>query len=305
MTFRSVINYFWHWLIEPVSPYPLALFRILFGLLLITNGIFLYEDLDMWFSTGGIFPISVSRSMIGTQRLNVFLLLGDSHDTVMAVYWTYMVSSLFLTIGMFPGKMSLLIFMALASFTHRNLYILNSGDTFMRLVSFILIFAPSGAALSVESMIRGYPLKRINPAAFRVLQFQVCLLYAAAFAFKATGADWLNGSAVYIVQQLTEFQRFPQPDFLKTAFASKVMTWGTLVAEGAFPLLVWFNDTRLPVIAGLVVLHLGIEYTMNIQLFEWLLISSLCLFLNESEIKRFISPLAERVTFFRSSQDDY
>jgi hypothetical protein len=208
----------------------------------------------------------------------------------MAVFWTYMISSILFTLGVFPWMMSLLIYLALASFAHRNLYILHSGDTFMRLVAFIMIFAPSGAALSIESLVRGFPLKKINPAAFRVLQFQICLLYAAAFTFKSVGRDWLNGSAVYIVQQLTEFQRFPMPDFMRSEISSKFLTWGTLLIEGAFPVLVWFKDTRLPVLLGLALLHLGIEYSMNIQLFEWTLIASLTLFLKESEIRRLLWP---------------
>ncbi len=288
MTLRQVCQTFWLWLTGPVNPLPLALFRILFGIILVLNGILLYDDLDMWFATGGIFPLSSARSMIGSNRLNVFLWLGDSPQIVAVVYWAYMLASVLLTIGLFSQRMSLVVFIALASFSHRNIYILHSGDTFLRVMSFLMIFAPSGAALSIESKIRGYPLKSINPAALRAMQFQVCVLYAAAVVFKLKGAAWLNGSAVYIVQQLTEFQHFPVPGFMRTPFMSKVQTWGTLVIEGAFPILVWFRDSRLPVIAGLVILHLGIEYSMNIQLFEWTLMSSMALFLTPSEVRRIL-----------------
>jgi len=286
MTFQRVLSGFWRWVTEPVSPLPLATFRILFGLVLLLNGAFLFQDLDMWFETNGIFPLSLARSMIGNNRLNVFLQLGDSHAIVSTVFWIYMAASALLMVGLFPRRMALIAYIALASFGHRNLYILHSGDTFIRVASFLMIFAPSGAAWSVESLIRGYPLKSINPAAFRALQFQVCLLYAAAFCFKAKGAAWMNGSSVYIVQQLTEFQRFPVPDFMRTPFMSKVLTWSTLAIEGGFPLLVWFRDTRLIVILLMVLMHLGIEFSMNIQLFEWTLISAMALFLNENEIRR-------------------
>lgn len=294
MTFERVILGFWRWLTEPVSPLPLAAFRILFGLILLLNGAFLFQDLGMWFETNGIFPLSLAKSMIGIYRLNVFLQLGDSHAIVSTVFWIYMVASALLMAGLFPRRMALIAYIALASFDHRNIYILHSGDTFIRVISFLMIFAPSGAALSVESLIRGYPLKSINPAAFRAIQFQVCLLYAAAFCFKAKGASWMNGNSVYIVQQVTEFQRFPVPDFMRTAFMSKVLTWGTLAIEGTFPLLVWFRDTRLLAILFMVLLHLGIEFSMNIQLFEWTLISAMALFLNENEIRRLFcrSPIA-------------
>ena len=288
MNFTQLISAFWRWLTEPVAPQPLALFRILFGLLLILNGALLYQDLGMWFDSNGIFPLDLASSMIGTSRLNLFFLLGDSHQVVTILFWVYMLASALIMLGIFPRRMSLLVYICLASFHHRNIYILHSGDTFLRLTSFLMIFAPSGAAISLESLIRGHPLKRINPAAFRALQFQVCLIYAAAFCFKAKGAAWLDGSSVYIVQQLTEFQRFPLPDILRTVFMAKILTWTTMLIEGGFPLLVWFRDTRLIAIIALCFLHLGIEYSMNIQLFEWTLIAALTLFLKENEVRRIL-----------------
>jgi hypothetical protein len=269
----------------PVSPYPLALFRILFGFILLLNGAFLLPDIHTWFSRDGIFSLNLARSMIGPDRLNIFLLTSDAPLTVSFVFWSYMAACFGLMIGFAARKMALIVFICLASFAHRNIYILHSGDTFIRLISFMFIFAPSAAALSIESMVYGGPRKSINPTAFRVMQLQICLLYFAAALFKLKGDKWMDGSVVYIVQQLREFQRFPVPDFMRTVAASKLQTWGTLAVEGLFPFLVWFRDTRLLVMAALVLMHLGIEYSMNIQLFEWTLIAATTLFLTEGEIK--------------------
>jgi hypothetical protein len=289
MTLRQLILNAWIWLTAPVSPYPIAIFRILIGLILLLNGLFLYPDIHIWFSNEGIFGIDLARSMIGSDRLNVFL-LGDSPRAVSLVFWVYMAASASLMAGISASKMALVVFICLASFAHRNIYILHSGDTFLRLASFLLIFSPSGAALSVESYLRETPPRPIPGIGYRLLQFQVCLVYFAAFLFKAKGAPWIDGSAVYIVQQLTEFARFPLPDFMRSAEASKILTWSTLAIEGLFPLLVWFRDTRIPVIVALIALHLGIEYSMNIQLFEWTLIASTALFLTEGEIRRMLWP---------------
>lgn len=290
MTLRQVILNASIWLTAPVSPYPLAVFRILFGIILLLNGLFLFPDIHTWFSNQGIFSLELAKSMIGKDRLNVFL-LGDSPQVVAVVFWVYMAASAALTAGISARKMALVVFVCLASFGHRNIYILHSGDTFLRLASFLLIFSPSGAALSVESYLQEIPPRPIPATGLRLLQFQVCLIYFAAFLFKAKGAKWIDGTAVYIVQQLTEFARFPLPDFMRTFAASKIQTWGTVAIEGLFPLLVWFKDTRIPVIVALVALHIGIEYSMNIQLFEWTLIASTSLFLTEGDIRRFLWPL--------------
>ena len=88
------------------------------------------------------------------------------------------------------------------------------------------------------------------------MQFQVCLVYGAGFLANLRGSMWRDGTAVYIVQQLSEFERFPMPDFLHSVWASRWLTWGTLALEGLFPILVWFKETRLPILATLVLFHL-------------------------------------------------
>jgi hypothetical protein len=225
--------------------------------------------------------------MIGNDRLNIFF-LGDSPQIVTLVFWVYMAASAALTVGISARKMSLIVFICLTSFAHRNIYILHSGDTFLRVASFLMIFSNSGAALSIESYLNENPPKTISAIGLRLLQFQVCLLYLAAFSFKASGARWIDGSVVFIVQQLSEFERFPVPDFMRTITASKILTWGTLAIEGLFPLLVWFKDTRIIAIVALIAMHLGIEYSMNIQLFEWTLIATTCLFLTGDEVKKLL-----------------
>ena len=288
MTFQGVLAKCYQWLTQPVSPYPLALFRILFGIILLLNGLFLYPDLDTWFSSNGIFSLELARKVTGSNRLNVFLWFGDSPQVVAMVFWSYMLAGFGLVIGLAPRAMALVVFVCIASFSHRNIFILHSGDTFLRVISFLMIFAPSAAALSLQSWLAGGPKKSINAEAYRLIQFQVCLVYLATFVFKTQGNQWMDGSAVYVVQQLTEFERFSLPEFMRTPFMSKVLTWGTLAIEGFFPIGVWFRDTRLPILGAMIAMHLGIEYSMNVQLFEWTMITTVVLFLSEREIGKLL-----------------
>ena len=64
------------------------------------------------------------------------------------------------------------------------------------------------------------------------------------------------------------------------------MTWGTLLVEFALGALVWFRDLRYPVLLAGLLLHLGLEYSMIIQLFQWVMISAYVLFIDPRDLRR-------------------
>ena len=97
--------------------------------------------------------------------------------------------------------------------------------------------------------------------------------------WKTTGGTWRDGTAVGMVLQLGEFQRFPIPDFFMTPLASQLFTSGTLAFELGFPVLVWVPALRLPVLAAGLAFHAGLEWILNVQLFQWLITSYYILFL--------------------------
>ena len=57
-----------------------------------------------------------------------------------------------LAVGLFTRVNSVIVFICLASMQQRNLYITHGGDTFLRVAGFFLMFAPAGAALSIDRL---------------------------------------------------------------------------------------------------------------------------------------------------------
>lgn len=49
------------------------------------------------------------------------------------------------------------------------------------------------------------------------------------------------------------------------------LSWLALCIELCAPILLWFAETRRAALAAVVALHLGIEYAMNLLLFEWVM----------------------------------
>jgi hypothetical protein len=271
-----------HWVRDPVDPRPLAWFRSWLGLLSLVNLWLLWPDMPMWLGNEGVLPPAAHRDMIGGTRISVFMLTGYSDAAIGLIRGLGLVGGLGLWLGIFPRCAALCAWLATVSYCWRNMDILHSGDNLIRIGTFFLIFARSDGVLSLLREMQRRFISQTGPdvAAHpglvpawpqRILQLQLCILYMAAGIWKATGPTWRNGTAVGLVLQLGEFQRFPIPDFLLTPFMSQVMTYGTLAFELGFPVLIWIPKLRLPVLLTGLVFHAGLDWAMNVQMFQWLI----------------------------------
>jgi hypothetical protein len=116
-------------------------------------------------------------------------------------------------------------------------------------------------------------------------RFFIALIYFQAFWSKLEDKTWLDGSAIYYVLRQQEFLRFPVTWIANNLWLCQTLTWGTLIIECSMWSLIWFRDTRYFVLAGALLLHLGIEYTMNLPVFESLMIASLVVFIPSEDLK--------------------
>jgi hypothetical protein len=201
-------------------------------------------------------------------------------------------STILLTIGFLTRFNSLIVFLCLTSIQQRNLYIIHGGDTFLRVAGFFLIFAPAGAALSVDRTVR---IKRgkedatavpRSPWAQRMIQFELALLYFVTFCWKVKGAPWLQGTATYYIYHLEELKRFPVPSWLLHPVMLKLEGWFALVLEFSLGVLIWVKEFRYMLLAFGLVLHLYLEYSLNIPLFQWDILSAYVLFIDAPDITR-------------------
>jgi len=274
------------WVREPVDPRPLAWFRSWFGFLTLVNLWMLWPDMPLWLSNDGVLPPEVHRQTVYGAGLTVYLLTGYADAAIWVIRLLALVGGLGLWLGIWPRCAACCAWLAATSYSWRNLLILHSGDCLVRIGCFFLMFARTDGAASLPRWLgrRTEAGDRPPPAEVpawpqRILQLQLCILYFVTGVWKATGATWRDGTAVGMVLQLGEFQRFPIPDFCMTPPASRLFTYGTLAFELGFPLLVWVPRLRLPVLAAGLAFHAGLDWTLNVQLFQWLITSYYILFL--------------------------
>ena len=301
MTFRRVLQSWDRFLFQPISPVPVALYRIGFGVLVLVDLLFLLPDLHTFFGERGILPMADSLQYLRTPRLNVLAHLPNEPAWLVAFFAVALIAAVCVTVGFLTRISALVLWLCLVSLHHRNPIIIHAGDGFLRLASFYLVFSAAGRAISVDRWLRVRrgiePAGEPPPAAplgQRLIQVQLAIVYIATVYWKLHGHTWVDGTAVYYATRIREYDRFPVPYLFDHLWTIKLLTWGTVAVELAMATLVWFRDLRYPVLLAALMLHLGLEYSMNIQLFQWVMISAFVLFVEPEDLRRFREWLRRR-----------
>jgi hypothetical protein len=283
------------------SPVPIALFRIAYGISVIATLLLLRSDWQAWFGTHAWISLPTVQTLEPGPRLNLFTIIPQSDGWIDALFWVFLGSAILLTVGLLTRINSVIVFVCLASIHQRNLFITHGGDTFLRLAGFFLMFAPAGAALSFDQMIRIWRGKRDassgpqRPWAQRMIQIQLSLLYFGAFCSKIKSPSWLNGSALYYVYHLESFRRFPVPSWFLNPTMLKLESWSAVAIEFSLAVLISVKQLRYIVLALGLLLHLWLEYSLNISLFQWDVLSAYILFVDPADASQVWSWIKRRV----------
>jgi hypothetical protein len=292
---RSLFEAWNAFFFAPQSPLPIALFRIVYGLLVIATLTLLRPDWLTWYGPHAWVSLSTMHTLEPGTRLNLFAVIPQTDAWINTLFWIFLGSAILLTIGFLTRLNSLLVFLCLASIHQRNVYILHAGDTFLRVAGFFLIFAPAGAALSLDRLTidrliriwRGKEDATIQPRspwAQRMIQFELALVYFATFCVKVKGAPWLQGTATYYVLHLDEFKRFPIPSWLLHPLMLKLESWSALALEFSLGVLIWVKELRYIILTLGLLFHLSLEYALNIPLFQWDILSAYVLFIDPADL---------------------
>jgi hypothetical protein len=243
-----------------VDTRTLGLFRIYFGLLLLSN---LWDraggfDLVSFYTNEGVLPNHWAlfrppasgywSLMLGFSSPNE---VGCTIAFIGLVYFLY-------TLGWKTKWMQVLALLCYASLNLRFLLIQHGGNVVMNIVLVWTVFLPIGARYSVDSLLRslrGAPertpealsargwMQTVPRAHVGFAFFGICLNFAFIYFFNTLhkgGPSWMDGTAVhYVLWQnrmataLDAWVRMHEPFWL-----SPLLTWGTLFAEGSMVLLI-------------------------------------------------------------------
>ncbi len=204
-------------------------------------------------------------------------------------------------------------------------------DAMMNILALYLIIGPSGAAFSVDRSIdrwiarrRGVPMSAgAAPApsvsanlAIRLIQVNLCFVYAVSGLSKLQGGSWWNGTATWLT--MVEYEDSPMNhafymDIIRFV-ASKRWVWEivttsttmmTLFLEVSMPFLIWNRKLRWLYVCGCCMFHFSIAVVMGLVGFSSMMLVLLLSFVPGWTIREFFSRAAARLRAlpnYRSSE---
>jgi hypothetical protein len=274
------------WLFSPLDTAPIAALRIACGLLVVGWTVSLLPDVSAFLSDDGL-----TRSAVhGTRGWWTVDLVWP-----WAAVGLLLVAAVALLVGWHTRVAAVLVWLLLIAVQRRDVYMLNSGDLLLRELAFYLALMPAGEVWSLDARRRGTSSPRA-PWGLRLLQVQVSLLYLFSVVAKLHGDTWQDGSAVGRAVQLADLQRFLVPQSVATSVtASALLTYGTLIVEGALVFGLWLPRFRWWVMAAGVSIHLGIEATLLIGWFSLTVLSCYLAFVPPETLRTAVAHVRTRV----------
>jgi predicted DCC family thiol-disulfide oxidoreductase YuxK len=163
-------------------------------------------DIDLYYTDAGFLPRDLVYLI--TRQDWVFSILFASGESWYAWMW-YLITLCTLTcsmLGIAPRMSTITGYVVLASLHERNAMILGGGDTVLRTVGFILMLAPGIDTLSLSRLRKQYiawkgtrmllPQVTMPAWPYRLLLWQVIVIYLTSLWWKLLGDMWWDGSAV-------------------------------------------------------------------------------------------------------------
>lgn len=282
---------------EPVSVYPMAVFRVALGCVLLADAIYIASNAQLYLGPDGLIRHKGYFKKARGRALSLFLYLPPTTRSLRLVLGIHFTAVLLLIIGFLTPLAALITFVTTRSLSSRGADMTNGGDVVARTMCFFLIFTPAGRALSVDALV--FHAAEFSPSAVlaapwaqRLMQIQLSLIYFDSFYWKLRGSTWRKGTAVYYACSNDMYRLLRVPAvFLRTPLV-QIATWGVLALELALATGLWIEELQPWLILAGVVLHLGLGLFLSIHLFSYYMVASLMLFLDSSFIEKLVMRLA-------------
>lgn len=304
-----MINLWKRFFFNPISPLPLAVFRLVFGTIMTLNLLLQYTpDYKVFFGVNSVYPAEIVQ-MFQYRYLPSFdlmMYLPQTDFWRQSVLWLSAIASVLVTVGFATRFSTILLFICLLSLNTHFPMIVHAGDNFARLISLFLCFSPCGARLSADfaiTYLKGKPVDFLfEPYGQRMIQLQLCFIYLVNVIYKSMGTVWQDGTAVYYATRLQEFFLLPIPEPLDLPVFSQIATWSTLIVEFALVFLLWPKRTRYVMIGIASFFHLGLCWCFNLGAFEWIFIATLILFVEPSKLEFIDAAFRTKLTQWSSAR---
>jgi predicted DCC family thiol-disulfide oxidoreductase YuxK len=258
--------------------------------------------------------IPILDGLVAHETLRSWAPAMNQPWVVKTLFAAWMTALVLLAVGLFTRTSAFVAWLLAMSFHHRAMTVLNGGDDVAVQLLFYLVIAPAGAAWSIDSLRRrmktyqqpaaGFesPDPRphdapalVPPWSLRLIQIQLAFIYLSTVLSKMDPSwenDWLTGEAMYWVFNDVMLMRWPYAALPVPMWICRLLSWGTIAFELAFPFLIWWPRFRPWLLGVGVVFHLSIWTMMEIGWFGPYMLCYYPAFLSAPAVAGFVRWLA-------------
>jgi len=234
----------------PADPWPLALVRVLGGLVALALWTSYAWDLETWFGPAGM----ISPELLAAWRSPFAASLFDLATSPAALWLGYIAGGLVLfalTIGLATPLTAPLGALAFTTLLHRGPMLVGPADDVAAVILWCLAIGRSGDALSIDRLIREWrggaaPCATIRTRiALGLIQVHAAVIAAAAVLAQLKGDVWWNGTAVWWLAARVDSRLVDLTGtFLASEYLMNLVTHAIVAFEILFAAGLWFLAAR-------------------------------------------------------------
>jgi len=314
---KSVIRYIDRFFFAETSAAAFGLMRIAWAATVLAFLLGSAPDVVRYFSEAGTLPAELGHLVFRSEYRYSLLLYITDPNAVIALWSIFVVCLVCMMVGIWPRLMTITSVLLLFTFHERNLQPLGGGDTVLRNIGFILMIAPEISAFSLARLEKqwiswkstGAYLKplRTHIWPYRLLLWQIMIIYVSSGWDKTQGTMWMAGTVVEAGFHHTHFARWSKDFMDSVSWISPFACFYTLIFEFSWLLLliprkIWMVRPRFMhkfslrrwIILGGVLFHWGIFFFMDVGSFPFAMTTAFIGLLLDEDFAMFMRVLNKR-----------
>lgn len=261
------------WLNKPTQPYGLALFRILFGLIMLwdLNRINEIDLIESIYDRGLIF------------RYEFLELPLIEYETMKGLFLLLMVCAVLITVGVFYRYAMIIFALGYSYFFFLDPTLYNNHLYLVCLFSFMMTFMPADAAFSLSKKRHSDTIPQWS---YRLLQVQIVIVFFFG-AISKINPYWFDLHPGTEILQSAAVRT--GVSFLKSDFVLYFIVWMGFIFDLVVGVFIWIPKTRKWAIYATIGFNLTNTWLFNdIFIFPFMMISAMLLFVDQAKLAEFL-----------------
>lgn len=327
MKLSELVDRWLHWLTSASHNLrSFAVLRILYGIALLVTYVPSWQDRSLIWGASS-FWVDPEAKRRGYFTFD--LLFPKEDRLVFDVMFLALTALIVLFIVGYRARLvTVLLLVLVVSIQSNNGYVLNGGDTLIRITLLFLVFANLSAHYSIDAWRANRREARAEAAktskgtgkahrsfvprtlvhgahnmALVLCCFQIVVVYTVSGIWKLTGDEWPAGTALFYSLRIDTFMVYPMINELlwQSTLLIYVATFIALWTQTLFPVLVLWRPTRIFALVALVFMHTGIGLLLGLWPFSLVMIALDMLFIRDTTWKRVTERLRDTELWARGA----